>query len=81
MIEPLEKVVFNLTVGEVSQTRANKPLGIFVVKALNKKEARTPTLDEMRETIKDGLIRTKQGQSREKIYQDLKSQAKIEILL
>lgn len=80
LIEPLEKVVFNLTVGEVSQP-VQTDLGIFVVKALNKKEARTPTLDEMRETIKDGLIRTKQGQSREKIYQDLKSQAKIEILL
>lgn len=80
LIEQMEKVVFGLAVGEVSQPIQTE-LGVIVVKALNKKEARTPALEDVRDNIKDGLIRTKQGQSREKIYQDLKSQAKIEILL
>lgn len=80
LIQPLEDAAFKLAIGEVSQPIQTE-LGIYVIKALDKREIRTRSLDEVRESIRDGLIRSKQGQSREKIYQDLRDQAAIEVFL
>jgi parvulin-like peptidyl-prolyl isomerase len=80
LIQPLEDVVFQLAIGEVSQP-IQTDLGIYVIKALDKRETRTRSLDEVRDSIREGLIRTNQGQSREKIYQDLRDQATIEVFL
>ncbi len=76
----LEDVVFSLAVGEISKP-VTTDTGIYVIKALSRQEAKTLSLEEVRETIREGLIRNKQGQSREKIYQDLKAAASVEILL
>ncbi|MBN1880145.1 peptidylprolyl isomerase [bacterium] len=80
LIKPLEDAVFNLSVGEVSKP-IQTDLGIFVIKALGKEESRIIPLEEVREKIREGLLRNKVGQSREKIYEDLKTKASIEILL
>jgi peptidyl-prolyl cis-trans isomerase SurA len=80
LIEPLEKAVFDLVAGEVSQPILTD-FGIYVVRALETRDSRQLPLEDVRDSIRDGLIRSRQGQSRERIFQELKSKAEIEILL
>lgn len=76
----LETVIFALNKGEVSKP-VETELGIFLLKATDKTEARPRTFDEVKEQIKSGLEREKQGASKEQIYQELKNKMSVEVLL
>ncbi|MCD4654056.1 peptidylprolyl isomerase [bacterium] len=80
MVEPLENAAFALAVGEVSKPIKTQ-FGVYLLKATEKKDAKLMSFDEVKETVKTGLMRKKQGKSREQIYQDLRNKSKIEILL
>ena len=80
LIQQLEDAVFSLAVGEVSRP-VQTELGVFLIKALGRQDARTLPLEEVRESVRDGLLRNKQGKSREDFYQELKKKAVVEILL
>ncbi|HPQ39789.1 MAG TPA: peptidylprolyl isomerase [bacterium] len=80
LVEPLEEAAFSLAVGEVSKP-VKTQFGIYLLKVTEKNEARQFTFDEVREDIRNGLIRNKKGASREQIYEDLRNKAKVEVLL
>lgn len=80
LVEPLEKVVFALAPGEVSSPVTTQ-FGVFLLKAIEKTEPRVLSFDEVKQDIRDGLLRTKKGKSRDQIYQDLKNKTKVEVLL
>jgi len=80
LVKPLEEAAFALAVGEVSKPIKTQ-FGVYLLKAIGKKDAKVLSFDEAKDRIKSGLKRKKQGKSRDQIYQDLKNNTKVEVLL
>jgi peptidyl-prolyl cis-trans isomerase C len=78
MVPEFEKAAFELKKGEISGVVKTK-FGYHIIKVTDKKEARQMTLDEVKDQIKDQLMREKQKTAFDDYTNNLKSKATIKI--
>ncbi|OQX54136.1 MAG: hypothetical protein B5M48_01565 [Candidatus Omnitrophica bacterium 4484_213] len=78
MPEAFDNVVFNLQKGDISGIIKLKS-GYHIVQLLDKKEEKDRSLEEVREKIKEGLLREKEAKQLEGLLKDLKEKAAIRV--
>lgn len=75
----IEDVLFSMNSGEVSKP-LETPTGIYVFQLLEKTAARTMSMEESNDKIRKGLESRKKEEAREKLYNELKTKTKVEII-
>ena len=73
-----EQACEKLEIGEVSEA-VKTGLGYHIIKVLDKKEAKAKTLEEVKDTIKNELVSSKQTLLYENLLQDLKKNQPVSI--
>jgi peptidyl-prolyl cis-trans isomerase C len=79
MVKPFEDVAFTLNVGEISDI-VETQFGYHIIKVTEKKEPRTVPFEEVKERLKNGLVRQKANTEVTKWIEDLRTNATIEIM-
>ncbi|MEA3509028.1 MAG: peptidylprolyl isomerase [candidate division NC10 bacterium] len=78
MVKPFEEVAFKLKVGEVSDlVRSN--FGYHIILVEDRKEAKRPSYDEVKDRVRDDLVREKAAAGTREYIEVLRKQAKITI--
>ncbi|NBI27529.1 peptidylprolyl isomerase [Chengkuizengella marina] len=79
MVPEFEEAAFNLSVGEMSEI-VQSEFGFHIIKVTDKKEAKTPTLEEKQEEIKEELIKVKTSEQYQLWIEEVKTESEIEVL-
>lgn len=72
MVPEFEKAAFALRTGEVSEP-IKTAFGYHIIKAEDRKEAKTKAFDEVKEEVKNRLIETKQEEAMGRLFLELKN--------
>lgn len=76
----LERVVFNLKVGEVSDV-IKSPLGLHIMKLIDRKEGRVKPLEEVKDEIREVIFAEKVEKELEELLEDLRKRSFVKIKL
>ncbi|PIE33262.1 peptidylprolyl isomerase [candidate division KSB3 bacterium] len=79
MVKPFEEVVFALSEGEISDV-VETQFGYHIIKLTGKKEAREVPFEEVKEQLKQGLVRQKSNTEVMAWVEEMKAQADVEIV-
>ncbi|WP_160644952.1 stalk domain-containing protein [Chengkuizengella marina] len=79
MVPEFEEAAFNLSTGEISEI-VQSNFGFHIIKVTDKKEEKTPTLEEKQEEIKEELSKVKTREQYQLWIEEVKTESEIEIL-
>lgn len=81
MVPKFEEVAFSLKPGEMTKEPVRTQFGFHIIKVLERKEERVKPLEEVREQIETSLRNRNLFKARRELVEQLRKDAKIEILM